>query len=318
MLKVLMIIGIVLGSIILLALIAICTILFVPFRYRIGGSNKETLTAYFLLTFLLSIVRIKVYYKEKMGWASLRLFGIKIFDKEIPELIEFVENLSDKFSKKKKDSDSAGDKNENPEEAPAKAETIPEEETVEYELTEEEFEKYLNEPDEFDDMNAIEKNISFLSSLKEFVLNIKKKWYNFKEFVNEKLKQWEKTKKIIKFYWKVIHYPSFKPTLILFKDIMLKVIKHVFPRKWRMKIVYGDEDPYITGKVHSYICMARGYFNREIDFTPVWDESRFEIDGYVGGRVQIIVFLSVGFKLLTNKHLRRMILLIRRGGKTRG
>ena len=164
MLKVLMIIGIVLGSIILLALISICTILFVPFRYRIGGSNKETLTAYFLLTFLLSIVRIKVYYKEKMGWASLRLFGIKIFDKEIPELIEFVENLSDKFSKKKKDSDSAGDKNENPEEAPAEAETIPEEETVEYELTEEEFEKYLNEPDEFDDMNAIEKNISFLSS----------------------------------------------------------------------------------------------------------------------------------------------------------
>ena len=96
------------------------------------------------------------------------------------------------------------------------------------------------------------------------------------------------------------------------------MLKHAFPRKWRMHIEYGDEDPYITGKVHGYICMARGYFNREIDFTPVWDENRFEIDGYVSGRIQMIVFLSVAFKLFTNKHLRRMIFLIRKGGKIRG
>ena len=74
-----------------------------------------------------------------------------------------------------------------------------------------------------------------------------------------------------------------------------------------MHIVYGDEDPYVTGQVSRYICMARGYFNREIDFTPVWDESIFEIDGYVKGRIQIYVFLTIAFKLFTNKHLRRMI-----------
>ena len=85
-----------------------------------------------------------------------------------------------------------------------------------------------------------------------------------------------------------------------------------------MHIVYGDEDPYLTGKVHGYICMARGYFNREIDFTPVWDKNVFEIDGYVGGRVQIIVLMSVAFKIFTNKHLRRMFFLIRKGGKIRG
>lgn len=315
MLKVLAVIGIVLASIILLFLIILNIFLFVPFRYKIGGSNKETLYGYFLLTFFLSFLRIRVYYKEKMGYASLRLFGIKIFDKEIPELIEMLENLSDKLSKKDK-SESKESTNEGSEEA--KQETIPDPDTEEFEITEEEIEEFLNEPDEIDDMNALEKNISFLSSLKDFILNIKKKWYNFKEFINEKIKQWELTKKYIKFYWKVLNHPSFKPTIILFKDICIKAVKHVFPRKWRMHIEYGDEDPYLTGKVHGIICMARGYFNKEIDFTPVWDESRFLIDGYVSGRVQMFVFLAMAFKIFTNKHLRRMFFLIRKGGKIRG
>ena len=315
MLKVLAVIGIVLASIILLFLIILNIFLFVPFRYKIGGSNKETLYGYFLLTFFLSFLRIRVYYKEKMGYASLRLFGIKIFDKEIPELIEMLESLSDKLSKKDK-SESKESTNEGSEEA--KQETIPDPDTEEFEITEEEIEEFLNEPDEIDDMNAIEKNISFLSSLKDFILNIKKKWYNFKEFINEKIKQWELTKKYIKFYWKVLNHPSFKPTIILFKDICIKAFKHVFPRKWRMHIEYGDEDPYLTGKVHGIICMARGYFNKEIDFTPVWDESRFLIDGYVSGRVQMFVFLAMAFKIFTNKHLRRMFFLIRKGGKIRG
>ena len=315
MLKVLAVIGIVLASIILLFLIILNIFLFVPFRYKIGGSNKETLYGYFLLTFFLSFLRIRVYYKEKMGYASLRLFGIKIFDKEIPELIEMLENLSDKLSKKDK-SETKESTNEGSEDA--KEETIPDPDTEEFEITEEEIEEFLNEPDEIDDMNALEKNISFLSSLKDFILNIKKKWYNFKEFINEKLKQWELTKKYIKFYWKVLNHPSFKPTIVLFKDICIKAVKHVFPRKWRMHIEYGDEDPYLTGKVHGIICMARGYFNKEIDFTPVWDESRFLIDGYVSGRVQMFVFLAMAFKIFTNKHLRRMFFLIRKGGKIRG
>ena len=315
MLKVLAVIGIVLASIILLFLIILNIFLFVPFRYKIGGSNKETLYGYFLLTFFLSFLRIRVYYKEKMGYASLRLFGIKIFDKEIPELIEMLENLSDKLSKKDK-TETKKSTNEGSEEA--KQETIPDPDTEEFEITEEEIEEFLNEPDEIDDMNALEKNISFLSSLKDFILNIKKKWYNFKEFINEKIKQWELTKKYIKFYWKVLNHPSFKPTIILFKDICIKAVKHVFPRKWRMHIEYGDEDPYLTGKVHGIICMARGYFNKEIDFTPVWDESRFLIDGYVSGRVQMFVFLAMAFKIFTNKHLRRMFFLIRKGGKIRG
>ena len=103
MLKVLMIAGIVLGSLILLALIILNIFLFVPFRYKIGGSNKETLYFYFLVSFFLHFFRFKIYYKEKMGWVSLRLLGIKVYDGKIPELIEFFEKLSDKLSKKKED-----------------------------------------------------------------------------------------------------------------------------------------------------------------------------------------------------------------------
>ncbi len=318
MLKALAIIGIVFGALIVLALIILNIFLFVPFRYKIGGSNKDKLYFYFLMSFFLSFFRVKIYYKEEMGWASLRIFGIKIIDKKIPELIELVENLSEKFSKKDKKSKNVSSDESKPDDAAAEADTIPETDSEEYELTEEEIEQYLDEPDEIDEMNAVEKNITFLSSIKDFILNIKKKWYNFKRFVKEKIDQWNKTKKYIKYYWKVLNHPSVKPTLKLFWDLMIKFMKHVWPRKWRLKIKYGDEDPYLTGRVHGYICMARGLFGREIDFTPVWDEDVFEFDGYVSGRVQLIVFLVFAFKIFANRHLRKLVILIIKGGKIRG
>ena len=321
MFKVLAIIGIVLASLILLALIVLNIFLFVPFRYKIGGSNKDKLYFYFLLTFFLNAFRVRVYYREEMGWASLRILGIKIFDKKIPELIELVEKISDKFSKK---TDKKSESSELSEEATQEVQTppldedIPDSETEEYDISDEEIEAFLNEPDEYDDMNAFEKNITFLSKIKDFILNIKKKWYNFKRFVKDKIDRWNKTKKYIKYYWKVLNHPSVKPTLKLFLDLALKLLKHIFPKKWKMRVKYGDEDPYITGKVLGYVSMAKGYFNREIDFTPVWDENVFEFEGYISGRVQLIVFLSFLFRILTNKHLRKLIILIVKGGKIRG
>ena len=318
MLKVLAVIGIVLGSLLLLALIILNIFLFVPFRYKIGGSNKDKLYFYFLTSFFLSFFRLKIYYKEEMGYVAIRLFGIKIIDKTFPELIELVEKLSEKFSKKDKKSDKETEETSKTDDASLEADTIPETDTEEYTITEEEVEEFLNEPDEIDEMNAVEKNITFLSSIKDFILNIKKKWYNFKRFVKEKIDQWNKIKKYIKYYWKVLNHPSVKPTLKLFWDLMIKMMKHVWPRKWRLKIKYGDEDPYLTGKVHGYICMARGLFQREIDFTPVWDENIFEFDGYVKGRIQLIVFLMFAFKVFANRHLRKLVILIIKGGKIRG
>ena len=318
MLKVLAVIGIVLGSLLLLALIILNIFLFVPFRYKIGGSNKDKLYFYFLTSFFLSFFRLKIYYKEEMGYVAIRLFGIKIIDKTFPELIELVEKLSEKFSKKDKKSDKETEETSKTDDASLEADTIPETDTEEYTITEEEVEEFLNEPDEIDEMNAFEKNITFLSSIKDCILNIKKKCYTFKRFVKEKIDQWNKIKKYIKYYWKVLNHPSVKPTLKLFWDLMIKMMKHVWPRKWRLKIKYGDEDPYLTGKVHGYICMARGLFQREIDFTPVWDENIFEFDGYVKGRIQLIVFLMFAFKIFVNRHLRKLVILIIKGGKIRG
>lgn len=311
MIKVLTIIGIVLGVLILLLLLLILAILFVPIRYKIYGSNRETLYASFTISYFLSFIRLKVYYRDKMGYGALRLFGIKIFDNTFPEIIEFIEKVSDFLDKlNKKDKD----KEEKPEE------TAPEsgEDEEEYFISEEEAEEYLNGHDELDDMNELEKSVSFVKWLKDCILNIKKKWYNFKKFINEKLKQWEKLKKEIKFYYKILQCPSLKPTLILFKDVMLKILKHVFPRKAKANVDYGSEDGYTMAKYSGYLCMAQGYFGKAFVFNPHWGENILKLDGYIKGRIQIYVFLNVLFKLFTNKHLRRMIRLFIKGGKKRG
>lgn len=312
MIKFLTIAGIVLASIILLLLIIIICILFCPIRYKIGGSNREELYAHLTISYLLSIIRFKVYYRDKMGWGSLRLFGIKIFDAKIPEIVEWIEKASDflgSLGKKKGE-----DTNDSEEDTPPESG----EDTVEGFISEEEAEKYLNEHDEIEDMNAIEKNISILSSIKEFVLNIKKKWYNFKEWINQKLKQWEKFKKELKFWYKVFQCPSLKPTLVMFKNIGIRVLKHVLPRKLRINLDYGDEDGYTMAKVSGYIFMAEGMLGKAINYIPHWDEQIFKIDGFIAGRVQIYVFLTSGWKIITNKHFIRMVRLFRKGLKRNG
>lgn len=310
MIKALIIAGIIIGSVILLLLLVFLCILFVPFRYKIGGSNREELFAYFTISYLLSIFRIKIYYRDKMGWMSFRLFGIKIFDAKFPEIIDWIEMVSDKLGSIGKKKEEVKSDNETPPESG--------EDYTEGFITEEEAEAYLNEHDEIEDMNAVQKNLSFLFSIKEFVLNIKKKWYNFKEWVNQKLQEWERLKKQIKFWYKVLQCPSLKPTLVLFKDISIRIFKHVMPRKIKLNLDFGDDDPYTMGKISGYICMAEGLMGKSINYIPHWDERIFKIDGYIGGRIQMIVFLQTGFKLFTNKHLRRMIRLFRKGVKLNG
>ena len=167
MLSVLKIIGIVIGAVILLFILLFLIVMFVPFRYKIGGSNKEKLYGYFLISFFLNFFRVKVYYRDKMGWLSIRILGIKFLDKTIPDTIELVEKIIDKFSKKddKKDESADASKAEGEEgasEGPKEEDTIPETDEAEYDISYDEVEEFLNSPDEIDDMNAVEKNIAFL------------------------------------------------------------------------------------------------------------------------------------------------------------
>ncbi len=334
MMSFLKIFGIVVASLIVLILLIISVVLFVPFRYKIYGTNKEYITAGLRISFLLSIFRITIYYKDLMGYVRFRFFGIKIFDNTFPELVDFFEKVSEWFDKlqkndKNKDqiSDSGKEENETSEnnenngteteESEDDKDLRSNEDSEVNDLTDEELSTYLNDKDEFDELNGIQKNRRFFGFVKDWVLNIKKKWYNFKEFVDTKIKQWNKFKKEMKFYWKVIHYPSFQPTLILLKDTGIGMLKHVFPKKLRVSLVYGDEDYYVTAKVLSYCYMLMGMFGDNFEITPVWGEQKFVIDGYVKGRIRMAFMVSNAWKLFTNKHLRRMIILFRKGGNIR-
>lgn len=307
MIEFLKIFGIVIASLILLIIIVVLTVLFVPVRYKLSGSNKKFLTAGLTISILFSIIRIYIYYKDMMGYVRLRLFGIKIFDNTFPELIDFFEKLSewfDKFKKEdKKQKDDGIESTENSEE-----DNLP---------TEEEITEYLEEDDEFDKLNGFQKNKEFFGFIKDWVLNIKKKWYNFKEFVDTKIKQWNKFKREVKFYWKVLQCPSLKPTLLLLKDCGIKAIKHVFPKNVKGSLVFGDEDAYFATRILKYCFMLEGMFGKNFSVTPVWNENVFIFDGYITGRIRLAFMMSLGWKLFTNKHLRRMVKLFRKGGKIR-
>lgn len=319
MIHFLQIAGIVIASIILVLIILILVFFYVPFRYKIDVSNMEYLTGGMTVSFFLSFFRMRIYYKDKNGFLRLRLFGIKILDKSIPELIELGKKIKSWIDTIKKDKNKNA---ENPEDNEISGESGDSENIENAETSEEpsieEIEEFLNEDDEIEGMNSIRKNREFFKTIKDLVLNIKKKWYNFIEFIDKKVKQWNKFKKELKFYWKVIHCPSFKPTLVLLKNVTVKVIKHTFPRKLHVKLIYGDDDAYITAKVLSYCYMIMGMFGNNFDVTPSWNEPVFKIEGYIKGRVRMSVMFNVLWQLFTSKHLRRMIKFFVKGGNVRG
>lgn len=319
MIEVLKIVGIVLASLILLMILFFLSLMFVPFRYKLSGSNKKYLTAGFTISYFLSIFRIYIYYKDKMGYVRFRFFGIKIFDNTFPEVVEFIEKVSDwinSLSKDKKNKDGEITSEESEKTEKAEGGNVDSEEpdlpTVEEAI------EYIEGEDEFDNLSKVKKNKEFLGFLKDLVLNAKKKWYNFKEFVDTKLKQWKKFKKEVRFYWKVLQCPSLQPTLILLKDSGIKVIKHVFPKKIKGSLVFGDEDAYFATSILKYCFMLEGMFPKSFSVTPVWNENKFVFDLAIKGRLRLAVMMSVGWKLFTNKHLRRMIRLFRKGGNISG
>lgn len=308
MIKFLTVAGIVVGSIILLLLILLLMFLFVPFRYKFGGTNITDEYGYAIFSYLFSIFRIKVYYHDKNGWVSFRLFGIRIINKTFPEFVELVNKIIDFFDKHFNKQNETAEKSD-------------EQGTLDTELNEEEVKEavdFIEQHDEIEDMGPIKKNISFIAYIKDIVLNIRKKWYNFKEFVNKKIADFNLLKKKIKFYYRVLQCPSLKPTLMLLKDIGIKLMKHSMPKKLRVKLKYGNEDAYVNAKFSGYIFILQGILQKEIDFTPAWNENAFEIEGYMSGRVQMYVFLNAAWKIFTSKHLRRMIKLFRKGGKISG
>ena len=121
-------------------------------------------------------------------------------------------------------------------------------------------------------------------------------------------------KKLRVLFEKISEYINFinrKSTRRAFKKmkyIVIRVVKHVFPKRIRGKIDFGFEEPHLTGQALGGIAMAYDMFGidpEEVEVFPHFDKEM--IDARLGyrGRIFIVFLLYYAIKFFVDPDIRK-------------
>ena len=95
------------------------------------------------------------------------------------------------------------------------------------------------------------------------------------------------------------------------KDSIIRLLKHLLPRKWNLDAVVGFEDPSTTGQILFYYSALIPFIASHVrikgDFENVCMDAKFNAKG----RITLIVILIVLLSAYFNKDIKRVIKLFR-------
>lgn len=87
------------------------------------------------------------------------------------------------------------------------------------------------------------------------------------------------------------------------KTTVCKVIKAVLPRKWKMYVHYGLEDPALTADILGYYWMLFAILSGHIDCQPDFENKVFEFNLHAKGHIRMITMVIAGWKFLFDPDL---------------
>ena len=97
---------------------------------------------------------------------------------------------------------------------------------------------------------------------------------------------------------------------------IMKILKHILPRKMKGSLEFGLEDPATTGYVTALCSLAYARYGDSLEITPVFDEQVLKARVEGKGRIFLGVLLFWSARILMNKNFRDLI--FKRGRKKDG
>ncbi len=150
-----------------------------------------------------------------------------------------------------------------------------------------------------------DKILSVYEKIKEALLKIKSKLVSTWDSVKQKKEDAtdkvndiirivndEGNREFVKFVWEQLKY--------LFKKLK--------PRKGRLYVHFGMDDPETTGKIAMYLAVLYGLMGIDISILPDFEEKVMEGELYLKGRLQLVTILIIAVRLYRNKHFKRIVL----------
>ncbi len=320
---VLKIIGIVILVLLGLILFVLLLVLFVPVRYRGSGSYQNgTFMTTLRGSWLLHIVSVMGAYQNGQELhLVLRIFGIPFFDTFRNKKAKPTKTKGkptgeiQAASSEKDDSGYLGSEEtfqeENFQEKDFQEESFDEESFQEenfYEDSSQEENSYQKYGQTVKKPNIIQKIKDFFTKFVNFFKKIK---FTFDKVCDTMVR----IKKNIKYYLELLQRDSTKQALSVCWGQFGRIVKKVAPRKFRVNLHLGFEDPAVMGQVLAVWGMLYPLHLGAVDIQPEFDQVVLEGDFSFQGKVSVIVFVHAGCVLLFNKDLKGLIKSLRQKEK---
>ncbi|MCI9616655.1 MAG: DUF2953 domain-containing protein [Eubacterium sp.] len=290
-------------GIILLAILAICLlILFFPVTYQVRGQlNENNYRVSVRCGWLFHLIHFGGKFTNQEHKACFRILGIPI---------NLLKEKNKKEPKEKKCSDNKVKKevlkvDEQPQDNISNEKTEQIQQGKSNYQEEEQHEKENNKPDEI-----IEDKKTPIDKIKDLIRTVHEWIQKVAAFLKNALKNLKATYNKAKEFKAFVKANTTKEAYRSGKKIVLKAIKHIFPRKIRADIQLGFEEPDITGKVLGYIAMLFAVFHinpKKISIEPYFDKNVIKGNIKIKGHFLIGVLLIYVLKFYFKKEIHDII-----------
>ena len=271
--------GILLGSILGICLLLL--VLFVPVRYRVKGAYHERPDVDARISWMLSILNIRIRYAGEELQVTTRIFGFKLRKKEKkPEASAQQDNRTIPPDEEAESSANSPKKQDN------EIKRLPD----------------VQKPDDAETQDTVpkRKKKSIIQKIREIFEKIKCTIRNICDKIKELIRKKEELQAFIK-------DEKNREAFRLIKDQLIYLWRHIRPRKLSLTCHFGFDDPSHTGQALAAGAVLYPLYRNKVRLYPDFENKVLEADGYMKGRIRIFPLVLIIIRLWKNKQIRAMV-----------
>lgn len=333
LLTILKVIGILLLSIIGIILVILLAVLLIPICYEVQGEKEEErIKALVAVSWLFKGINAKFRFENKQGNFEVYIFGIPLLS-----TLEKLKERKAKKEQKKEETKKVEEEGFNKQVMQSKEQVVlegdvkekePDEEPVNVDNENDEKEEpVMNETKSTEspalDKQTIEDNQSTEDSTKEEKKSgvgdkLKSLWNTICGIPSKVKASFEKIRLTIQQmcakidWWKnFIQKDSTKKALKFLLGEGKTMLKHILPRKVSGNVLYGLEDPALTGQILAVLSALYPYYHKDLEIIPFFDQNILEGRLKIKGRIILGFFVIHGIKIICNREIIRTYKILR-------
>lgn len=312
LLLVLKIAGIILAVLLGIVLAAAAAVLFVPVRYAADAqydknSGKKPVL-HVRVTWLLHLFCFFMEYNEGFKMRTQVLF-FPLYDSERPIEPEIKEQ-KEKASKKKQKAGERTVFDEQPQKVRKRIEQEPPQETgseTEAEQTAEENPRVSRKK-----LSLAEKFKCFVERIKQVCRRIKAFFIRIAQTIrgifDKSVSLKDAVQEKITHFSEILHDEENRELVHFLWEQLKRLLQKICPKKYRLRIRYGFEDSETTGWLAVRLAVLYGLLGLDIELIPDFEESVFEGEGMIKGKIRLAGILMIAGKVYFNRLVQKKLL----------